>query len=136
MKLRWLDGDTAELRRRHMAGESFGAIAYAMGKPRSAVAGKLKRLGLSRVNSFRPTVKAKYERGSSPTFGTLTRYVATREPAAAPVREMTKREIEADFASIWANTVRLPVPPAQSPRRARPRREKTPVRELVLADQS
>ncbi len=103
----WGDTDGADLRRRYAKGESFGAIAAALDTTRGVVAGKLKRLGLTRARYFRPTVKAKYERSSGPTFGSLTRYVATRDPAPMPVPVMTKREIEADFAVIWANTARL-----------------------------
>lgn len=125
----WPDSDTAELRRRHLAGESFAAIACVLGKPRSAVAGKLKRLGLVRSKSFQPTVKAKYERSSGPTFGSLTRYVP--EPVEPPKREMTKQEIRDDFAAIWANTARLPVPPEQPRRLARPQRGTTPAHGLA-----
>lgn len=131
MAARWGERETAELRRRHLAGESFAAIAAALGKSRSTVAGKLKRLGLTRGNRFRPTIKAEYQRPGSPNFGSITRYVAVREPASPPPREMTKREIEQDFAGIWANTVRLPVPPEQSPPRVRRRREKTLAHESV-----
>ncbi len=111
----WDDDSIAELRRRHARDESYGVIAAALDTTRGVIAGKVKRLGLRKRGRGRwPAVVLKSgprTRAASVSFGTLPRYVAIREPTAPPPHEMTKREIEADFAAIWANTARLPSPP-------------------------
>ncbi len=109
----WTKGALLELRRRYDSGDTFAAIAIAMGTSRSAVAGIANRLDLPKRGP-RPRqgprpYSARKPRPTAPRV--LPRYVAIREPTAPPVHHMTKREIEADFAVIWANTARLLSPP-------------------------
>ncbi len=105
----WDDESEADLRRRHARDESYGVIAAALNTTRGVIAGKVKRLGLRKRGRGRwPAVVLKSgPRNRAVSFGSLPRYVAIREPTAPPPHEMTKREIEADFANIWANTARL-----------------------------
>ncbi len=129
----WVGENLVELRRRYDLDESYDKIAAGMGVSRGSVAGIVQRLNFPpRDLRFRPRAGYSPRRPAAKPVRTLPHYVIVRLPPPPPKHVMTRREIEADFANIWANTARLPVPPEQSHQPVRRRREKTPAHESVL----
>ncbi len=61
--MNWTDAEIADLTARYAAGESYGAIAKALGRARNAIAGKIARLGLANPSAKRrrkaPKIRAR-----------------------------------------------------------------------------
>ncbi len=103
----WHGNNLKELRRRYDLNETFATISAGMGVSRSSIAGAVARMGFpprdlrTRERFYKKRAKVQKEQNHLP------RYVIVRPAPPEPKHEMTKREIEADFANIWANTARL-----------------------------
>ena len=114
----WDAKDVALLKELWAAGHSAGQIASRLGHSRNAVSAKLKRMGHKRghkpptanpkivaVRTRKPTLAAACAR---PVERVVSRpkkpNKAATKPAAAPARELTKRELYAMLANAVRNT--------------------------------
>ena len=114
----WDEKDVALLEELWTAGHSAGQIAGMLGHSRNAVSAKLKRMGHKRghkpptanprivaVRTRKPALAAACAR---PVERVVSRpkkpNKAAAKPAAAPTRELTKRELYAMLASAVRNT--------------------------------
>jgi GcrA cell cycle regulator len=112
----WDANDVALLKELWAAGHSAGQIANRLGHSRNAVSAKLKRLGHKRSHKP-PTANPRIVAARKPALAAacarpVERVVsrprkpnrASAKPAAAPARELTKRELYAMLANAVRNT--------------------------------
>ena len=110
----WDANDVALLKELWAAGHSAGQIAGRLGHSRNAVSAKLKRLGHKRGHkppTANPRIVAARKTAAAcarPAERVVSRPKkagrASAKPAAAPTRELTKRELYAMLASAVRNT--------------------------------
>jgi GcrA cell cycle regulator len=106
----WDAKDVALLKELWAAGHSAGEIAGRLGHSRNAVSAKLKRLGHKRGHkppTANPRIVATRKTAAAcarPVERVVSRPKKLSKPAAAPTRELTKRELYAMLASAVRNT--------------------------------
>jgi GcrA cell cycle regulator len=113
----WDAKDVALLKELWAAGHSAGQIASRLGHSRNAVSAKLKRMGHKRghkpptanpkivaVRTRKPALAAACARPVDRVVSRPRKPNKATKPAAAPARELTKRELYAMLANAVRNT--------------------------------